>query len=116
MTQTSWFSTKLRLVCLIDPIGAHRYMDSIFIFKSTDFDAAFEKALQLGRNLENTYLNADNQQVVWKLKEIISLDIIREKSLDGAEIYSEPVALAPNESIPFNAEFHAERSQPTQTI
>lgn len=72
--------------------------------------------MELGKSQERSYLNADNQQVVWKLKEIISLDSIVAKSLDGAEVYSEPVDPGNDESIPFFSEFHPEKSQPTQTI
>ena len=116
MNQPGWFSTKVRLVCLIESIGAHRYMDSVYLFQSADFEAAFTRALELGRSQEKSYLNADNQQVVWKLKEVVSLDNIAAKSLDGAEVYSEPVDLGDDESIPFYSEFHPEKSQPTQTI
>jgi hypothetical protein len=116
MNQPSWFSTKVRLVCLIEPIGANRYMDSVYLFQSTDFDAAFKRALELGKSQEKSYLNADDLQVVWKLKEVMSLDSIAAESLDGIEVYSEPVDLGQEELIPFHSEFHPERSQPTQTI
>jgi hypothetical protein len=104
------------MVCLIEPKGGYSYMDSVILFQSTDFDSAFTKALQLGRKREESYLNDENHQVVWKLKEIISLDIIDFNSLDGVEVYSETVDLDPGELIPFNAEFRPEQSQPTQTI
>lgn len=116
MSEHPWFSTKVRLVCLIENIGATRYMDSVYLFRAEDFTKAFQRALQLGYSQEEQYANVDGKQVKWKLKEIISLDIIREDSLDGAEIYSEPVELAPGESIAFNDEFHPEKSEPTQTI
>jgi hypothetical protein len=54
--------------------------------------------------------------VVWKLAEIISLDMIASKSLDGVEMYSEPVDLSPGETFSVDVELHPERSEPTQTI
>ena len=45
-----WFSTKVRLVCLIEPIGAVRYMDSVYVFCSADFQTAFKRALELGKS------------------------------------------------------------------
>jgi hypothetical protein len=116
MKEQFWFSTKVRLVCLIEPLGAHRYMDSVFVFRSSDFDAAFKRALELGRSQESSFLNNLNQHVVWKLKEIVSLDQLDAQSLDGVEVYSEPVALGADEQIPFDAEFHPEESTPTQTV
>ena len=113
---THWFSAKLRLVCLIEPTGAGRYMDSVYVFRSADFQTAFQRALDLGKSQERAYLNADKQRVKWKLAEIVSLDIIAAESLDGVEVYSEPVDLAPGDAFPIDVELHPERSEPTQTI
>jgi hypothetical protein len=113
---THWFSAKVRLVCLIEPTGALRYMDSIYVFRSADFQTAFKRALDLGKSQERSYLNADQKRVMWKLAEIVSLDMIAAESLDGVEVYSEPVELAPGEAFPLDVALHPERSQPTQTI
>jgi len=53
---------------------------------------------------------------MWKLAEIVSLDMIAAESLDGVEVYSEPVELALGEAFLLDVEWHPERSQPTQTI
>ena len=111
-----WFSTKVRLVCLIEPIGAVRYMDSVYVFRSADFQTAFTRALALGKSQEKTYGNVDQQKVVWKLAEVVSLDMITAASLNGAEVYSEPVDLAPEDALPMDAVLHPEHSEPTQTL
>ena len=54
--------------------------------------------------------------MMWKLAEIVSLDMIAAESLDGVEVYSEPVELALGEAFLLDVEWHPERSQPTQTI
>ena len=113
---THWFSAKVRLVCLIEPTGAVRYMDSVYVFRSADFQTAFKRALDLGKSQERSYLNANNKRAEWKLVEIVSLDIIAAESLDGVEVYSEPVDLAPGDAFPIDVELHPERSEPTQTI
>ena len=82
MSEQRWFSSRVRMICLIEPEGGHDYMDSVFVFQSTDFDSAFTKALELGRKQESMYLNVENRQVVWKLKEIISLDVIDSETLN----------------------------------
>ena len=38
------------------------------------------------------------------------------EELDGAEVYSEPVALASGETYTFDATFEPEKSKPTQTV
>lgn len=110
-----WFSTKVRLVCLIESQRADTYMDSVYVFRSQDWATAFQRAIELGKQQEKEYLNADNRQVRWRLKEIISLDWLFAQSLDGAEVYSESVAVGAGDSIPFDAAFEPEKSTPTQT-
>jgi hypothetical protein len=90
-------------------------MDSIYVFRGTDFDDAFRKAIDIGRSQEKNYLNDADEIVEWRLKEIISLDLIRPQSLDGAEVYSEPVEPAASD-LPFDYAFHPEDSNPTQTL
>ena len=93
-----------------------RYMDSLYVFRSADFQTAFKRALELGKSQERSYLNVDQKKVMWKLAEVLSLDMIAAESLDGVEVYSEPVELAPGEAFPLDVALHPERSQPTQTI
>jgi hypothetical protein len=110
-----WFSSRARLVVLLEKEGASRYADSVFLFRAADFGDAFQRALALGRAQEQEYLNGEGEKVRWRLKEIVSLDVIR-GALDGAEVYSEPVALEPGEGYPFDVRFEPEKSQPTQTV
>src|SRR5690242_2065383 len=110
-----WFSTKVRLICLIESQGADLYMDSVYVFRSQDWATAFQRAIELGKQQEKEYLNADNCQVRWRLKEIISLDWLFAQSLDGAEVYSESVAVGAGDSIRFDTAFEPEKSTPIQT-
>jgi hypothetical protein len=115
MSEIQWFSTKIRLACVIERKGLTRFMDSIYVFRGNDFDDAFKKALDIGRSQEKSYLNDAAELVMWRLKEIISLDLIGRQSLDGAEVYSEPIELAPSD-FPYNNAFCPEDSHPTQTL
>jgi hypothetical protein len=116
MSTERWYSTKVRLICLIEQMGGTRYMDSVFLFRAGEFDEAFQRALGIGKKQERSYRNGEGQLVVWKLVELISLDLLRTESLDGAEVYSEPVSLPDGVSIPFGAEFSPETSRPTQSV
>ena len=111
----SWFSGRIRFAIIIETIGLHRYSDSVYLFQAMDFETAFQKIIEIGYNNEDSYVNGDNQKVVWKFSEVISLDIIRSESLEGAEIYSEPVS-GEDPSWTIEQEFHPELSEPTQTV
>ena len=115
MSGTQWFSTRIRLAYIIEQKGLRRFMDSIYVFRSTDIDDAFRRAIDIGRSQEKSYLNDANESVEWRLKEIISLDLIKPPSLDGAEVYSEPVEPSARDFL-FDTAFHPEDSNPTQTL
>lgn len=116
MSEGSWFSARVRLVCLIEGTGASDYMDSVITFRANRFDDAFHRALELGRREEKEYLNVERKRVVWRLKEITSLDRIPGESLDGVEVYCEISEVPESDVVPFDSKFFPERSQPEQTI
>ena len=116
MSRSSWFSARVRLVLLIEGAGARGYADSVFVFRAADFDDAFQRALALGRKQEQEYVGGEGKRVRRRLKEVISLDILRADDLDGAEVYSEPVDLAAGEASNFDQVFTPEASKPTQTV
>jgi hypothetical protein len=116
MNEKKWFSARIRFVCLAEGTGGVDYMDSIIVFRAEDFSDALERALKRGRAEEKTYLNYEQKRVVWKVKEILTLDQIRSNEIDGAEVYFEVVKLPPGEKIDFDAAFFPEKSKPSQTI
>jgi Domain of unknown function (DUF4288) len=111
-----WYSANIRLICLIEREGATRYMDSVFIYTSESYELAFAKAIQIGKNQEEEYVNGTGQRVLWRLKEIVSLDKLTFSSEEYTEVYSEPKEIEDGVFIPFNSTFHPEQSLPTQSI
>jgi len=114
VNDASWFSACVRLVCLIEEKGSDVVMNSVFVFRASGWDEGKARALELGRGLERSYENGEGKKVAWRLREIVSLDHLRSVDLDGAEVYSEQ--LRPTESLPYEATFAPEASQPTQTV
>ena len=110
----SWFSARVRLVAFAEGRGATHQMECIHVFRGADWDAAFQRALELGRSHEEEYVNADGALVRWRLAEVVSLDMLRSDDLDGAEVYSEISDIPPGGER--SAEIAPERSQPTQTL
>lgn len=116
MKNQQWFSTKIRLLCLLESGGGTGYRDSVFLIQATDFEDAFGRALEIGRGLERTYLNGDGITVRWAFTSVISLDALGRALTDGDEIYSEPLDLAIDSAIDFDTQFSPEQSKPTQTV
>ena len=62
MSELTWFSAKIRVVCLIETTGADVFNDSVHVFRAKDWDDAFQRAIQLGRQMEEEYLNDRGEQ------------------------------------------------------
>ena len=112
-----WYSARLRMVCLIEGEGATSFQDSVVLARAADFDEAFQRALEIGRSREKEYeKNKGGERVCWRLKEVLGLEVVLAETLDGAEVYSDPVELPDDARDPFDAEYSPELSEPTQTI
>jgi len=112
----SWFSSRIRLVVLIEGGPASHFADSIILFRAADFEDAFQRALVLGRKREQEYVGGEGKRVRWRLKEIVSLDIIDGDELDGVEIYSESADFRAGDQFAFETTFLPDESKPGQTI
>jgi hypothetical protein len=108
-----WFATSLRLVCLVEGYGATTQETSVHIFRATDWDNAFDRALALGRSHEQDYLNGEGEQVRWRLDRVSTLDMIRAPDLEGAEVFSEMSDVSGGP--PFDTMFEPEKHQPENT-
>lgn len=91
-------------------------MDTIVTFRARGFEHAFVRALELGRREESDYRNTEGERVVWRLKDILSLDMIPDETLDGVEVHCEISEVPETDVVPFDSKFFPERSQPQQTI
>lgn len=116
MSAKIWFSTKIRVVGLLESGGATGYRDSVFLIQAADFDDAFRRALEVGRAEERTYVNANGVNLRWALTEVISVDWLGEQLEDGKEVYSEPLELEVDPELRFDTRFAPEQSTPTQTV
>ena len=116
MDKKQWFSTQLRFVIMVEPIGGNVLCDCVFLLRSENFQTAFSRALNIGSGYQKQYINGDGERVWWKFMSVISIDIIDSDDLNGAEIHSDPIHLRTQETIPFETEFHPEDSKPIQTI
>ncbi len=114
MKTQQWFSTKLRFIVLVEPTGGDIFHDCLFLIKAEDFKSAFDRALSIGNKEENKYRNVEDKIVLRKFVEIISLDIISNRDLDGAELNSE--LQRSSRTVSFMQTFAPEMSKPIQTI
>ena len=115
MTNRDWFSAMLRLVVLVEGVGASRRVRSLVLFRAADWVEARERALRLGREAERSYLGGTGEQVRWRFEAVETIDLLGAEIADGREVYAEPVDLDVGEGIAFDAEFRPEESEPGQS-
>jgi hypothetical protein len=106
-----WYSAKLRFVVLLETTGSEHVSESLYLLRSDSFEAAFLRALEIGRASETEYLGGTGELVRWRLKEVVTLDEIGAAEFDGAEVYSRFTSLDDGEHYDFEDVFHPELSK-----
>lgn len=112
-----YFSARLIVVSLVDngrPKKKNLCNESIVVFKAKDYQHAFERALELGKEQEHTYKNSDNQDVRWAFVKVAEVRCIGKK-IDGVEVTSKLFDLALKKPVSFDKQFHPEDKPPHQS-
>jgi hypothetical protein len=113
--RSAWYAAKLRFVVLMEKSGAEHAEDTIHLFRCDSFETALARAIELGRAAETEYLGGTGKRVRWRLKEILTLDVLQAANLDGIEVHSQLTPLAGDEHYDFDHVFQPEASQPGHT-
>jgi hypothetical protein len=116
MNAGGWYSAKLRKICLVEGKGATMAMVTVCVFRASDFSDAFVRVVKLGRSTEEEYRNEAGRLVRWRLKEVVTLDVLPGEELDGVEVNADLADLRPEESVSFESEFRPEDSKPDQSL
>lgn len=112
MATQNWYAAKLRFIVLLEMTGSEDASDSIYLLRSDSFEAAFARALKIGYDAETEYIGGTGERVRWRLKEIVTLDVLQAADLDGIEAHSQFIPLADAEHYDFDHMFQPEASQP----
>jgi Domain of unknown function (DUF4288) len=106
-----WFSTAVRLRTAVDGASSVTDARSVFVFRARDWESARERALELGRGAEESYLNGDGQRVERRLLGVETLDLLGDELVDGREVYVEVVPVGESTG----AAGRPEESRPSQS-
>lgn len=114
---SSWFSTCLRFAVLVEGEGIVFYEDDVYLFESNvgNWSDAVPLAVALGKQKEAEYLNPDGARVRRRLKEVLTLDWLRVKDLDGAVVWSRTEPVPPEDATAFDLELQPDYSHPSST-
>jgi Domain of unknown function (DUF4288) len=113
MDRETWWSASLRLVVLVAGEPSDE-AESVVLVRApeADWDAAFNRALEVGRGMEHAYANPDGDEVSWRLRAVHTLDELGAAVEDGREVYfvSRPAASGARP-----ADLQPEKDRPAQS-
>src|SRR6266487_3045084 len=99
MSQARWFVGILVVRSRVnDKTGADPLVDLQYrVIHSVDLEAAYTRALELGRQAGQSYRNAAGAEVTWEFAGLHDLREVDDRELsDGSEVYSHMVHGDPN--------------------
>jgi len=86
-----WYVAKLLMQSRVagDTIGPWTCDEQVRVLRSVDDDSAYQKAVRIGHDAEDSYQNTYGQTVTWEFVGVAELDELIDESIqDGTEITS----------------------------
>lgn len=84
-----WYIAELVMECRIEGEPSNVVHVNIVLIRADSPDEAFEKAEQLGREGEDSYLNYTDQKVVWIYRGLRDINVVHDELEHGAELMFE---------------------------
>lgn len=84
-----WYIAELVMECKIEGEPRNVVHVNIILVRADSPQSAFEKAEQLGKEDEQSYLNPESQQVTWYYRGLRNLYVIDDELEHGAELMFE---------------------------
>lgn len=113
----NYYSARLIVVILMDdgkPKKKNNYDEQIIVFKAENYEHAFARAIEIGREQETIYENDKEQDVRWALVKVEEIKFIGKK-IDGVEVISKLSHVISKTPIPFDCRFKPEKQEPHES-
>lgn len=111
----NYFSVRIAILCIADetvvPEDGYTQDIQVHIVKAINFSEAFQKALEIGKNEEDTYRNEANQTVRWIFREVEAITDLGAE-IEGKEVSSRMEGYYPQNPISVSTQFEPEKSTP----
>ncbi|MGE0423418.1 MAG: DUF4288 domain-containing protein [Reyranellaceae bacterium] len=106
-----WHSAKVRMARMVEPNGCDALVDHIFVYRAP-IHSWLRSALAIGRSLERT--EHGEGRIEWRLVEVLTIDVLVNQNLDGAEVHCQFIDMTPEDGVPFGTVPHPEDSTPVR--
>jgi hypothetical protein len=87
--EQSWFFARVRLAVMVEGRGIRAWEEAGFLFRSEDFDSAFQRALAIGEGYQGGGEEGKRRPrwVETRLAEVITLDCFGVELAEETEMY-----------------------------
>lgn len=85
-----WYVAELIVCCRVgkSPKGKTLYDRQVKVLRASTHEAAYQRALELGKGENHSYKNSTGEKVFWRFAGLGNLGVLQDKEiLDGTEIY-----------------------------
>jgi hypothetical protein len=112
----SWFYAKMRWAVMVEGRGIREWKEAGILFRSTDRESAFRRALEIGEGYQGGAEEGRRRQrwVETRLAEVVTLDCLGEELKDETEVYW--AYLPARQKIPFEHIFRPAAREPFQML
>jgi hypothetical protein len=112
----SWFYAKVRWAVMVEGRGIREWQEAGILFRSTDLDSAFRRALEIGEGYQSGGEEGTRRQrwVETRFAEVVTLDCLGAELKDETEVYW--AHLPTRQKIPFEHIFRPAAKEPKQTL
>jgi len=114
MKTRQWYQARIRWAEMVEGRGIRHWEEGLYLFRSEDRDAAFQRALEIGEGGQSGGDEESARRTRWvetRLAEVVTLDCL------GDELEEEPlevhwIRLPATERIPFDHKFQPAEQAP----
>jgi hypothetical protein len=112
----SWFYARVRWAVMVEGRGIREWKEAGILFRSTDLDAAFRRALEIGEGYQGGAEEGTRRPrwVETRLAEVVTLDCLGEELKDETEVYW--TRLPARQKIAFEHIFRPAAKEPKQML
>ncbi len=88
----NWYAAKIVLQCVVGDEESSTFDMQVRVLRADSDESAYSKAMELGRQVQQQYLNEDDQTVRWVFCGLADLEQLDDEDIvDGTEITSRRV-------------------------
>lgn len=117
MKTRPWYRARIRWAEMVEGCGIRHWEEGLYVFRSDDREAAFQRALQIGEGGQSGGEEEARHRTRWvetRLAEVVTLDCL------GDELEEEPMEvhwmrLPATEKIAFNHRFDPAKNIPRES-